>query len=107
MDVDIYDNRHQQCHERIEILGEILNIIARTPSSDDDNGSINRTKLMYKSRLPYAELREYLSVLIRNGLVDCIYNNKSNKDDVSNYRITERGMDFLILYKRLDRCISD
>src|SRR5579884_2284945 len=106
MNVDSYNDRHQQYLGKIEILGEILDIIARTPSSDDDS-SINRTKLMYKSRLQYAELREYLSVLIRNGLVDCIYNNKSNKDDVSNYRITERGMDFLILYKRLDRCISD
>jgi predicted transcriptional regulator len=59
---------------------------------------------MYKSRLPYAELREYLSVLIRNGLVDCIYN--SNKDD-NDYSITERGMHFLSIFNLLDKYISD
>ena len=44
---------------RTEIVGNIL---------DAANGGATKTKIMYKAFLSYAQLKEYLSVLIENNL---------------------------------------
>ncbi|MGI0001285.1 MAG: winged helix-turn-helix domain-containing protein, partial [Nitrososphaeraceae archaeon] len=46
---------------RTEIVGNIL---------DAANGGATKTKIMYKAFLSYAQLREYLSVLIENNLLE-------------------------------------
>ena len=37
---------------------------------DAANGGVTKTKIMYKAYLSYNQLREYLSVLIENNLIE-------------------------------------
>ena len=46
---------------RTEILGNIL---------DATNGGATKTKIMYSAFLSYAQLKEYLSILIDNNLIE-------------------------------------
>ena len=46
---------------RTEIVSNIL---------DAANGGVTKTKIMYKAYLSYNQLREYLSVLIENNLIE-------------------------------------
>ena len=46
---------------RTEIVGNIL---------DAANGGTSKTKIMYISFLSYGQLKEYLSILIENNLID-------------------------------------
>jgi predicted transcriptional regulator len=46
---------------RTEIVGSIL---------DAANGGITKTKIMYKAFLSYGQLKEYLSLLIENNLLE-------------------------------------
>ena len=46
---------------RTEIVGNIL---------DATNGGATKTKIMYAAFLSYAQLKEYLSVLIENNLLE-------------------------------------
>ena len=64
---------------RTEIVGMIL---------DAANGGTTKTKIMYKAFLSYAQLKEYLSVLIENKLLDYI-------DGTQTYKTTEKGLNFL------------
>ena len=52
------------------------------------NGGATKTKIMYKAFLSYAQLREYLSVLIANNLLDYIEGSQT-------YKTTEKGLNFL------------
>ena len=46
---------------RTEILGNIL---------DAANGGATKTKIMYAAFLSYTQLKEYLSILIDNNLIE-------------------------------------
>jgi predicted transcriptional regulator len=52
------------------------------------NGGATKTKIMYKAFLSYAQLREYLSVLIANNLLYYIEGSQT-------YKTTEKGLNFL------------
>jgi predicted transcriptional regulator len=45
---------------RTDIVSQIL---------EAANGGATKTKIMYKAYLSYAQLKEYLSVLVENGLL--------------------------------------
>jgi predicted transcriptional regulator len=45
------------------------------------NGSATKTRIMYKAFLSYAQLREYLSVLIENNLLEYLEGTQSYKKD--------------------------
>ena len=64
---------------RTEILGNIL---------DAANGRATKTKIMYKAFLSYGQLKEYLSVLIENNLVEYV-------DGTRTFKTTEKGLNFL------------
>ena len=55
------------------------------------NGGATKTKIMYKAFLSYAQLREYLSVLIENNLLEYL-------DGTQTYKTTEKGLYFLKLH---------
>ena len=59
---------------RTEILGNIL---------DAANGGATKTKIMYKAFLSYAQLREYLSVLTENNLIEYL-------DGTQTFKTTEK-----------------
>ena len=61
---------------------------------DAANGGVTKTKIMYKAYLSYNQLREYLSVLIENNLIEYI-------DGTQTYKTTEKGLHFLKMYNEM------
>ena len=61
---------------RTEIVGNIL---------DSANGGATKTKIMYKAFLSYNQLREYLSILIENNLIEYL-------EGIKNIKTTEKGL---------------
>lgn len=70
---------------RMDISADILNI-ATEPSI--------KTRIMYKAFLSFPQLKEYLELLTKNGLL------AFNKDD-KQYQTTDAGKEFLHEYGRL------
>jgi predicted transcriptional regulator len=59
------------------------------------NGGTTKTKIMYKAYLSYAQLKEYLSVLSENGLLQYI-------EGEHQYKTTEKGLQFLRTYDQMN-----
>jgi predicted transcriptional regulator len=64
---------------RTDIVAQIL---------ESANGGVTKTRIMYEAYLSYAQLKEYLSTLMQNGLIE--YSEGEHK-----YRTTTKGMQFL------------
>jgi predicted transcriptional regulator len=58
------------------------------------NGGATKTRIMYKAFLSYAQLREYLSVLIENNLLEYL-------EGSQNYKTTEKGLNFLKMHNEI------
>ena len=58
---------------------------------DAANGGTTKTKIMYKAYLSYNQLKEYLSVLIENNLIEYL-------DGVHKFKTTEKGLYFLKMH---------
>ena len=67
---------------RTEIVSNIL---------DAANGGATKTKIMYKAFLSYNQLKEYLSLLIENNLLEYL-------DGTQAYKTTEKGLHFLKMH---------
>ncbi len=63
------------------------------------NGGVTKTKIMYKAFLSYAQLKEYLTVLIENGLLEYIEGEQI-------YRTTEKGNRFLKIYNQIGEYVA-
>ena len=74
---------------RTEIVGNIL---------DAANGGATKSKIMYKAFLSYGQLKEYLSVLIENNLLEYI-------EGTQTYRTTEKGINFLKKYDEIQELL--
>lgn len=72
---------------RSDIVSQIL---------ETANGGTSKTKIMYGAFLSYAQLKDYLAVLLENGLL-------KYEDAKMQYRTTPKGFDFLKAYGRLDK----
>jgi predicted transcriptional regulator len=70
---------------RLDITAEILNAAG--------SGAL-KTKIMYSASLSYDQLKEYLSVLIGNGLLE-----HDAKKKV--YKTTDKGRDFLAKFGKV------
>jgi predicted transcriptional regulator len=57
-----------------------------------------KTKIMYKAFLSFPQLKDYLSVLLERGLLN--YSESEHE-----YYTTERGKDFLKMYKDVGQMI--
>jgi predicted transcriptional regulator len=64
---------------RTEIVGSIL---------DAANGGATKTNIMYIAFLSYNQLKEYLSILIENNLIEYL-------DAVHKFKTTEKGLNYL------------
>jgi len=71
--------------DRHEIVSEILNYARR--------GKI-KTHIMYKAKLSYAQISEYLPLLVEKGFVENI-TVKQRRRIVTMYRTTKKGREFL------------
>ena len=76
---------------RTDIVGLILEAA--------NGGGATKTRIMYKAFLSYAQLKEYLTVLLENGLIDC-------EEGRQFYRTTEKGIRFLQMYNQFDEMMS-
>jgi predicted transcriptional regulator len=62
------------------------------------NGGATKTKIMYKAFLSYAQLKEYLAVLIENGLIEY-------EEGRQLYRTTEKGIRLLRVYNQVGELV--
>jgi predicted transcriptional regulator len=70
---------------RTEIVGNILNAA---------NGGTSKTKIMYKAFLSYNQLKEYLTILIENNLIEHI-------DGTHKFKTTEKGLNYLKMHNEI------
>jgi predicted transcriptional regulator len=63
------------------------------------NGSATKTRIMYKAFLSYAQLKEYLSVLIENNLLEYLEGTQS-------YKTTEKGLNFLKMHNEIGELLK-
>jgi predicted transcriptional regulator len=70
---------------RTEIASRILESAA---------SGTTRTKIMYKAYLSYAQLKEYLSVLVENALLEY-------EKETQTYKTTPKGLQFLKTYSQI------
>ncbi|MGB7935471.1 MAG: winged helix-turn-helix domain-containing protein [Nitrososphaeraceae archaeon] len=63
------------------------------------NGGATKTRIMYKAFLSYAQLREYLSVLIENNLLEYL-------EGSQNYKTTEKGLNFLKMHNEIGELLQ-
>lgn len=75
---------------RTEIVGNIL---------EAANGGATKTKIMYKAFLSYAQLKEYLSVLIENSLIEYLDGNLQ-------FKTTEKGLNFLKMHNEMGELLQ-
>ena len=63
------------------------------------NGGATKTRIMYKAFLSYAQLKEYLSVLIENNLIEYL-------ESVQTYRTTEKGFNLLKMHNEIGELLQ-
>ena len=59
-----------------------------------NGGGATKTKIMYTAFLSYAQLKEYLSILIDNNLIE--YSNGTQT-----FKTTEKGLNCLKMYREI------
>ncbi len=70
---------------RTEIVATIL---------EAANGRATKTKIMYNAFLSYNQLKDYLSVLIENNLIEYL-------DGTREFKTTEKGLNFLKMHNAI------
>ena len=75
---------------RTEKVGNIL---------DAANGGASKTKIMYTAFLSYNQLKEYISMLIENNLIEYL-------DGVHKFKTTEKGLNFLKMHNEIGELLQ-
>ena len=75
---------------RTDIVGLIL---------EAANGGATKTRIMYKAFLSYAQLKEYLGILLQNEVLEY-------EDETQLIRTTEKGIRLLQMYNQFDEMMS-
>ena len=63
------------------------------------NGGATKTKIMYSAFLSYGQLKEYLSVLIENNLIEY-------HDGTHEFKTTEKGLTFLKMHNAIGELLQ-
>ena len=63
------------------------------------NGGATKTRIMYKAFLSYAQLKEYLSVLIENNLLEYL-------EGLHTYKTTEKGLNLLKMHNEIGELLQ-
>jgi predicted transcriptional regulator len=74
-----YISNNMRNRSRTEIVATML---------EAANGRATKTKIMYSAFLSYTQLKDYLSILIENNLIECLEGNNT-------FKTTEKGLNFL------------
>ena len=72
-----------------EIIANIL---------DAANGGVSKTKIMSFAFLSYNQLKEYLSILIENNLIEYL-------KGVNQYKTTEKGLNYLKMHNEIRKLL--
>ncbi|HET9807931.1 MAG TPA: winged helix-turn-helix domain-containing protein [Nitrososphaeraceae archaeon] len=75
---------------RTEIVSNIL---------EAANGGVTKTKIMYKAFLSYNQLKEYLSVLSENNLLEYLKGTQT-------YKTTEKGLNLLKMHNEMGELLQ-
>ena len=75
---------------KTEIVSNIL---------DAANGGASKTKIMYTAFLSYNQLKEYISMLIENNLIEYL-------DGVHKFKTTEKGLNFLKMHNEIGELLQ-
>ncbi|HVD06959.1 MAG TPA: winged helix-turn-helix domain-containing protein [Nitrososphaeraceae archaeon] len=75
---------------RTEIISMIL---------EAANGGATKTRIMYRAFLSYAQLREYLSILIENNLLEYLEGSQT-------YKTTEKGLNLLKMHNEIGELLQ-
>ena len=76
---------------RTEIVGNILDAA--------NGGGATKTKIMYTAFLSYAQLKEYLSVLTENNLIEYLEGTKT-------FKTTEKGLNYLKTHNEIGELLQ-
>jgi predicted transcriptional regulator len=76
---------------RTEIVGNIL---------EAANGRATKTKIMYKAYISYNQLKEYLTILIENNLIEYL-------DGTQTFKTTEKGLMYLKMYNAIGELLPN
>ncbi len=83
----IKTNSPVKYRSRTEIVSEILELAK--------GDGVSKTRIMYGAYLSFSQLKEYLNLLLYNGML--VHNKANNK-----YRTTQKGLDFLKAHNYID-----
>ena len=75
---------------RTEIVAMILNAA---------NGGETKTKIMYTAFLSYNQVKEYLSILIENNLIEYL-------DGTNKFKTTEKGLNLLKMHNEIGELVN-
>ena len=75
---------------RTEIVSNILQAA---------NGGATKTKIMYKAFLSYAQLKEYLSILMENNLIEYL-------EGTVRFKTTVKGLNFLEMHDEMGELLQ-
>ena len=73
---------------------EIISVILEAA-----NGGATKTRIMYKAFLSYAQLKEYLSVLIENNLLEYL-------EGTQTYKTNEKGFNLLRMHNEIGELLQ-
>ena len=76
---------------RTEIVAMILDTA--------NGGGETKTKIMYFAFLSYNQLKEYLSVLVENNLIEYL-------DGVNKFKTTEKGLKFVKMHNEIGELLQ-
>jgi len=79
--------------DRHDIVAEIL---------DYARGAKIKTHIMYRAKLSYSQIEEYLPLLIKKGFIENM-TIKRRKQTHKMYRTTEKGIEFLDRLESIDK----
>ena len=85
-----YNNIVMKYRSRTDIVALIL---------EAANGGATKTRIMYKAFLSYAQLKEYLTVLLEKDVLEY-------EDETQLFRTTEKGLRLLQMYSQFDEMMS-
>ena len=87
---------------RHEIIEQMLQI-----ASNNGSKGVSRTSIMYKSFLSHGQLKEYLSYLLENDLLEEFPQQvrKSGKEKIM-YKITPKGLRLMQIYDEMRSMVA-
>jgi predicted transcriptional regulator len=92
----------KEYRQRHMIILNILNTV-----NDRETKGASKTSIMYKSLLSFRHLQEYLSVLVRQGVIhEFPLESRTSRNEKLVYKITNKGLRLLQISQEIERIMS-